>query len=66
MSKNSIVESLDFAEVLARDARADGMKFVEKGNKAAGSRARLHLAALANLCKQVRADIQEKKNAEKK
>ena len=38
-------------------------KFAEKGNKAAGTRARKALAEISKLCKEIRKQIQEQKNA---
>lgn len=38
-------------------------KFYNKGNKAAGTRARGHLQTLKNLAQDIRKDIQAKKNA---
>ena len=38
-------------------------KFYNKGNKAAGTRARKHLQDLKNLSQVIRKEIQEKKNA---
>lgn len=37
-------------------------KFYDKGNKAAGTRARKHLMDLKNMAHEVRQEIQEKKN----
>lgn len=37
-------------------------KFYNKGNKAAGTRARKHLMALKNISHEVRQEIQERKN----
>lgn len=37
-------------------------KFYEKGNKAAGTRARKHLMSLKNIAHEVRQEIQERKN----
>ena len=43
----------------------DNEKFVVKGNKAAGTRARKALAEFAKLAKERRKEIQEVKNQEK-
>lgn len=37
--------------------------FLEKGNKAAATRARKSLLEISKLCKEIRKQIQEKKNA---
>ena len=42
----------------------DNLKFVEKGNKAAGTRARKALMAITKLCKDRRKEIQAAKNAD--
>lgn len=42
----------------------DNEKFVTKGNKAAGTRARKALAEFTKLAKERRKEIQESKNAE--
>ena len=42
----------------------DNLKFVEKGNKAAGTRARKSLMEITKLCKERRKEIQEAKNAD--
>lgn len=42
----------------------DNLKFVEKGNKAAGTRARKSLMEITKLCKERRKEIQEAKNTE--
>ena len=41
----------------------NNLKFVEKGNKAAGTRARKALMELSKLCKTKRKEIQDAKNA---
>lgn len=45
-------------------AEEDLMKFYEKGNKAAGTRARKHLMELKKLAHEVRQEIQDIKNNE--
>lgn len=42
----------------------DNLKFLEKGNKAAGTRARKALMEMTKLCKIRRKEIQEAKNSE--
>jgi hypothetical protein len=49
---------------LIEDAEEDMMKFYEKGNKAAGTRARKHMMALKDLAHEIRQEIQEIKNTE--
>jgi len=44
------------------DAEEDLMKFYEKGNKAAGTRARKSLMELKKLSHEIRQEIQEIKN----
>jgi len=46
------------------DAEEDLMKFYEKGNKAAGTRARKSLMELKKLAHEVRQEIQDIKNDE--
>jgi len=50
-------------EVL-NDAEEDLMKFYEKGNKAAGTRARKSLMELKKLSHEIRQEIQDIKNNE--
>ncbi len=50
---NNVVENL----------QVDMDKFYEKGNKAAGTRARKYLMELKNLAHEIRQEIQAKKNA---
>jgi flagellar biosynthesis/type III secretory pathway protein FliH len=49
---------------ILEDAQEDLMKFYEKGNKAAGTRARKAMMNLKNLAHEVRQEIQEIKNNE--
>ena len=42
----------------------DFAKFYEKGNKAAGTRARKAMQDVKNLAQDIRKDIQERKNAD--
>jgi hypothetical protein len=46
------------------DAEEDLMKFYEKGNKAAGTRARKSLMELKKLAHEIRQEIQDIKNNE--
>ena len=46
------------------DAEEDLMKFYEKGNKAAGTRARKSLMELKKLAHEIRQEIQDIKNTE--
>ncbi|TVP98967.1 MAG: histone H1 [Balneolaceae bacterium] len=56
MSKINEIKSL--MSVLEDDL----VKFYDKGNKAAGTRARKHLQDLKKLCQDTRNDIQQRKN----
>lgn len=47
---------------LVDDATAEMEKFYEKGNKAAGTRARKNLQELKKLAQEIRLEIQEQKN----
>jgi len=49
---------------ILEEAQEDLMKFYEKGNKAAGTRARKAMMELKNLAHEVRQEIQEIKNTE--
>ena len=49
---------------ILEDAQEDLMKFYEKGNKAAGTRARKAMMNLKNRAHEVRQEIQEIKNTE--
>mgnify|MGYP002761313117 FL=1 len=49
---------------LIDDAEEDLMKFYEKGNKAAGTRARKSMMELKKLAHEIRQEIQEIKNEE--
>ena len=50
-------------KTLLEELEADMVKFYEKGNKAAGTRARKTLQAVKSLAQDIRVDIQAKKNA---
>ena len=47
---------------LVEDYMQENQKFSEKGNKAAGTRARKALMEISKLCKVRRGEIQEEKN----
>ncbi len=49
---------------ILEDAQEDLMKFYEKGNKAAGTRARKAMMSLKDLAHEIRQEIQEIKNTE--
>ena len=49
---------------LMTELEDDMEKFYEKGNKAAGTRARKQLQNLKKLAQEIRLEIQDKKNAE--
>jgi len=49
---------------ILEDAQEDLMKFYEKGNKAAGTRARKSMMELKDLAHEIRQEIQEIKNTE--
>jgi ABC-type Zn uptake system ZnuABC Zn-binding protein ZnuA len=49
---------------ILEETQEDLMKFYEKGNKAAGTRARKAMMELKNLAHEVRQEIQEIKNNE--
>lgn len=50
---------------LVEAAEADFQKFYDKGVNAAGTRVRKHCQAVAALCKDVRKEVTEVKNARK-
>lgn len=54
----------DFAKIV-EEMETDFEKFYDKGVNAAGTRVRKHLQELAGLCKDVRKDVTEVKNARK-
>lgn len=54
----------EFAKVV-EEMEADFEKFYDKEIGAAGTRVRKHLQTLATLCKDVRKDVTETKNARK-
>ncbi|CAN5376730.1 histone H1 [soil metagenome] len=53
---------IDEVKNLTTELEADLEKFYEKGNKAAGTRARKQLQELKKLSQEIRLEIQEKKN----
>ena len=57
MSLNEQIKK-DFAQY-----EEDIFLFNEKGNKSAGTRARKSLMNISKLCKEIRKEIQDKKNA---
>lgn len=61
MSQNKYQE---FAKIV-EEMETDFEKFYDKGVGAAGTRVRKHLQELAGLCKEVRKDVTEVKNARK-
>lgn len=54
---------MDDINEIVNELQVEMDKFYEKGNKAAGTRARKHLMSLKNLAHEVRQEIQAKKNA---
>jgi|TARA_R100000005_G_C4969649_1_gene183083 hypothetical protein len=54
---------MDDINNLVEELQVEMGKFYEKGNKAAGTRARKHLMTLKKLSHEIRQEIQEKKNA---
>jgi hypothetical protein len=58
MSRNEEIKSL------IDELEPDMEKFYEKGNKAAGTRARKTLQELKKLAQEVRLEIQDKKNSD--
>lgn len=55
--------SLDTMKTLVSEFEADYTKFAEKGNKAAGTRARKALQEIRNLAKEIRTEISDAKKA---
>lgn len=53
---------IDEVKNLTTELEADLEKFYDKGNKAAGTRARKQLQELKKLSQEIRLEIQEKKN----
>jgi len=50
-------------KALLEELESDMVKFYEKGNKAAGTRARKTLQSVKSLAQEIRVHIQEQKNA---
>ncbi len=53
---------IDDVKNLMEELEVDLLKFYEKGNKAAGTRARKQLQALKKLAQEIRLEIQDIKN----
>lgn len=53
---------IEQVRALMADLETEMDKFYNKGNKAAGTRARKHLQDLKNLAQEIRVEIQEMKN----
>ncbi|RMG20410.1 MAG: histone H1 [Bacteroidetes bacterium] len=58
------MEKYEKLKSLVISIQDDFMKFYEKNNKAAGTRARKAMQDLKNLAQEIRNDIQAKKNAD--
>ncbi len=56
------MENFDQIKKVMESAEEDVAKFVEKGNKAAGTRVRQAMQEIKKLAQQVRLDVQEAKN----
>jgi F0F1-type ATP synthase membrane subunit b/b' len=56
------MKNFDQIKEVMEAAQADVEKFVEKGNKAAGTRVRQAMQEIKKLAQQVRLDVQESKN----
>jgi hypothetical protein len=56
------MKNFDQIKEVMEAAEADVAKFVEKGNKAAGTRVRQAMQEVKKLAQQVRLDVQEIKN----
>lgn len=56
------MELIEKMEALLAEMKADGDKFYNSGNKAAGTRVRKSAMDISKLCKEVRVDVQNKKN----
>jgi hypothetical protein len=59
------MENIEEMIALGAKLQYEGAKFYEKGNSAAGTRARGILMKMGKLSKVIRVDIQETKNAKK-
>lgn len=56
------MKNFDQIKEVMEAAQADVEKFVEKGNKSAGTRVRQAMQEIKKLAQQVRLDVQETKN----
>lgn len=57
------MSKIEQVKALISELEPDMEKFYDKGNKAAGTRARKTLQELKKLAQEVRLDIQDKKNS---
>jgi hypothetical protein len=55
------ISNYELLQVLFEQMQHDYEKFMANGNKSAGTRARVGLASIVRVAKDLRADIQEKK-----
>ncbi len=62
--RSYIMSRVSELQSLVDDTKMEMEKFYEKGNKAAGTRARKGLQDLKKLAQDIRLEIQSKKNAE--
>lgn len=63
IQRSTHMSRMDDINEIVNELQVEMDKFYEKGNKAAGTRARKHLMSLKNLAHEVRQEIQAKKNA---
>ncbi len=57
------MESFEQIKQIMTSVEGDLAKFLEKGNKTAGTRVRQAMQEIKKLAQQVRVDVQEKKNS---
>ena len=57
------MEEIDKLEVAVSQARIEATAFYEKGNASAGTRLRAKMQEIAMMCKAIRVEVQEIKNA---
>lgn len=57
------MESFEQIKQIMSGVEGDLAKFLEKGNKTAGTRVRQAMQEIKKLAQQVRVDVQEKKNS---
>jgi hypothetical protein len=57
------MESFEQIKQIMASVEGDLAKFLEKGNKTAGTRVRQAMQEVKKLAQQVRVDVQEKKNS---